>query len=105
MLVSITSCYYLNNRRIFYHQIFESPPKDLTNAILRVVPKTNLEEIREFIDSISEISDVRKTYLKRALGLRYNQILAPALRRSLGKHHTANVIKNEDQDDDLILEQ
>ena len=79
------SCYYMNNKKIYYHDIFASPPKALANAMLRIVPKVNMNEIYETINSTSGISDVRKEYLKNALDLRLNEIILPAMKR-IDKH-------------------
>ena len=80
---NITSCYYLNGKRVFYHEIFKDPPEDLAAAIWRVVPKIDMDKIHEIVDATPEMSDVRKQYLKAALALRYKEILQPALKRVL----------------------
>lgn len=76
-----TSCYSMNERRIFYHEIFKNSPADLAEAILRVVPKINMEEIHAIVDSVEAMSELRKDYLKQALTMRYEQILFPAWKR------------------------
>jgi len=78
---NITSCYYMNGKRIFYHEIFKNPPHDLQNAIKRTVPKIDLSKIGNIIDETPKISDIRKEYLKSAVLLRYEQILLPSFRR------------------------
>jgi hypothetical protein len=80
-----TSCYYIDGKRIFYHEIFSNPPNDLKKAILRTVSKINMNNVREIVDSTPQISDTRKTYLKQAMNLRYEQILTPALKRILSE--------------------
>jgi hypothetical protein len=80
---NLTSCYYMNGQRIRYHEIFKNPPDDLVNAIIRTVPKIDMAEISVIVDSTPHISDTRKDYLKQAMGLRYEQILAPALKRAI----------------------
>ncbi|MDR2545880.1 MAG: HipA domain-containing protein [Lachnospiraceae bacterium] len=82
---NLTSCYYMDGKKIFYHEIFKNPPYDLTKAIIRTVPKIDMAEISVIIDSTLCISDTRKEYLKQALDMRYEQILAPALRRALNE--------------------
>jgi len=79
----INSCYRMNGKRVFYHEIFKDPPEDLAAAIWRVVPKIDMDKIHEIVDATPEMSDVRKQYLKAALALRYKEILQPALKRVL----------------------
>ena len=78
---NVTSCYHMNGKRIFYHEIFKDPPEDLKNAIKRTVPKISFEEICTIIDSTPQMPDIRKKYLKKATQIRYTQILLPALKR------------------------
>lgn len=78
---NVTSCYSMQGKRIFYHEIFKRPPKDLVNAIQRTIPGIDMESVSDIVNSVSSISDTRKNYLIRAIGLRYREILVPALRR------------------------
>ena len=80
-----TSCYTMNGNRIFYHEIFRDPPPELSEAILRVAPRIDMEEIRNIVNSVEVMSDIRKEYLIKALDMRYEQILEPALNREVEK--------------------
>jgi len=75
------SCYYMNNKKVYYHDIFSTPPEVLVNAILRIFPRINMDEVYGIINSTPSISDVRKEYLKMALGLRFSEIIMPAMKR------------------------
>jgi len=75
------SCYYMNNKKVYYHEIFANPPEALASAILRIAPKIAMDKIYGIIDSTPCISDIRKEYLKKSLALRFNEIIAPALKR------------------------
>jgi hypothetical protein len=77
---NLTSCYYFKGKRIFYHEVYQNPPYYLAEATKRVVPNINIERIFTVIDT-TPISDIRKKYLKKALNLRYEKILIPALQR------------------------
>jgi len=77
------SCYYMNGKRIFYHEIFKKPPTELQEAIKRVVPRIDMEKICNIIDSTPHISNVRKEYLKKAVELRYKQIIVPSFKRCI----------------------
>ena len=78
-----TSCYHMNNKRVFYHEIFNDPPNDLKEAIKRIAPKINIAEIFSIIDTTPQMSDIRKEYLKKSVELRYTQMIQPALKRIL----------------------
>jgi hypothetical protein len=82
---NVMSCYYMNDKRIFYHEIFKDPPDDLREAIKRIVPKIDMEAIYTIIDTTPQMSDIRKEYLKKAVELRYTQIILPALKRIQAK--------------------
>jgi len=75
------SCYYMNNKKVYYHDIFTNPPEALADAILRIASKINMVEIHGIVDSTPCISDIRKEYLKKALDLRFNEIILPTLKR------------------------
>jgi hypothetical protein len=80
---NITSCYHINGKRIFYHEIFKNPPRELLEAIKRTVPKIDMKKIHAIVDSTAYISETRKKYLKQSLTIRYEQILSPALKRAI----------------------
>jgi len=106
---NLTSCYYMDDKRIFYHEIFKNPPDDLTAAILRTVPKIDMDRVKGIVDSTPQVSDTRREYLKKALGMRYEQILAPALKHALDEQNRAADIEPDywqidDDEDDEDLE-
>lgn len=78
---NVTSCYIMNRKRIFYHQIFKDPPLDLISAINRTIPNIDIYKIEDIINSTEMISDVRKEYLNKSINMRYKNILIPALER------------------------
>jgi len=80
---NVVSCYSMGGKRIFYHEIFKNPPIDLSDAIKRVTPKIDIDQIHELIDHTPEISEIRKNYIKKAIDMRYEQILLPALKMVL----------------------
>lgn len=46
---NITSCYSMNGKRIFYHEIFKNPPQRLAEAIKRVTPKIDIKKFAELL--------------------------------------------------------
>lgn len=80
---NVKSCYSMAGKRIFYHEIFKTPPPELAEAIKRTTPRIDMARIGQIVLSTEGISDIRKEYLIKSLTMRYEQILAPALKRTL----------------------
>jgi hypothetical protein len=80
---NVVSCYSMDGKRIFYHEIFKNPPIGLSEAIKRVTPRIDKAQIHDIVDTTPIISETRKEYLKKAIDIRYEQILLPALKRVL----------------------
>jgi len=80
---NVVSCYTIGGKKIFYHEIFKNPPNDLAEAIKRIVPRIDMEKICGIVDSTPVISETRKEYLKKALNMRYDQVILPALKKVL----------------------
>ena len=78
---NISSAYYYQGKRGFYHEIFKTPPNDLMQAVKRIVPRISIPEVEKIINSTPELSDVRREYLKKSLQTRYDRILLPALKK------------------------
>jgi hypothetical protein len=97
-----TSCYSMGGKRVFYHEVFMNPPKELANAIKRIVPRIDMEAIHSIVVGIPHMSDIRRNYLIKALDLRYGQILAPALKRVLRREKSQT---NEPEKKPSILAQ
>lgn len=81
---NICSVYRYHGKRVFYHEIFKTPPDDLHRSILEIVPKINLAapRIDALIDSTEEMTDISKVYMKKSLTMRLHQILLPALKKA-----------------------
>jgi hypothetical protein len=80
---NVHSCYFMGGKKIFYHEIFKTPPDDLKEAIKRTVPKVDMARIENIVLNTEGISETRKTYLNKSLAMRHDLILAPALKRIL----------------------
>jgi hypothetical protein len=87
---NVNSCYSMGGKKIFYHEIFKIPPDDLKDAINRTVPKIDIAQIKNIVLNTEGISEIRKTYLVKSMEMRYNMILAPALKREM-KHEQPEV--------------
>ena len=56
---------------------------DCTEALRRVFPCIDLGVVNGIIDSIPELSEIRKIFYKTMLHARYEKILAPAYERAV----------------------
>ena len=74
----IASVYTMNNKKIFYHEIFKNPPVDLKEAIKSIVPKIDIEKIKEIIASTEGLSKTQKEYYFKDILLRKEEILDKA---------------------------
>lgn len=78
---NVASVYSINGNKIFYNKIFQEPFDDLKQAVCRIVPKINMEDIKKIVNSVEGMSEIRKKYLCKALEYRYDNILQPALEK------------------------
>lgn len=72
---NIASVYTMNNKKIFYHEIFKNPPVDLKETIKRIVPKIDMEKIKKIIASTEGLSKTQKEYYFKDILLRKEEIL------------------------------
>ena len=47
-------------------------------AIGRIAPKINMDQINDFIDKVPYISELQKEFYKRYISARYEKIILPA---------------------------
>lgn len=72
---NLASVYKMNGQKIIYHEIFKNPPVDLKEAIKRIVPKIDMEKIKEIIASTEGLSKTQKEYYFKDILLRKEEIL------------------------------
>lgn len=72
---NIHSVFKYKGKRLTYKEFYNQNIKDLNDAVLKIVPKINLEEINKIIDETPFISDIRKTFLKESIKYRKEKIL------------------------------
>lgn len=84
-----TSQVKLHNEKSSYCEVIDSLEfEECNNALLRIFPKINLEEINSLIDSIDVISIVHKDFYKHMLKSRYEKILkGPYERECYRRYH------------------
>ncbi len=69
----------LNGRKINYYDFLTVQPSvDCQNALRRICPIVNMEQIGSFIDSVPYITDLQKKFYKKYISARYELILRPA---------------------------
>jgi len=65
----------------YYEFLVKKGTKKLDKAILRIVPKIDIEKIEQIVDDTPLLSDVRRNFLKKMLKARYEKIIIPARER------------------------
>lgn len=74
-----TSALKLNNVKINYYEfLMNTDNVDCKDAVERIVPRINIDEIKEFIDTVPYITDMQKEFYKTYITARYEKIIAPA---------------------------
>lgn len=74
-----TSALKLNNVKINYYEfLMNTDNVDCKDAVERIVPRINIDEIKEFIDTVPYITDMQKKFYKTYITARYEKIIAPA---------------------------
>lgn len=77
-----TSHIKLNGRKSSYFEVINSLEfEECNNALKRIYPKIDISEIDKLIDSIENITDLRKEFYKRMYFERYSRILRNAYDR------------------------
>lgn len=75
-----TSAVRQNGRKINYYDFLTSMDyKGCKEAVRRIVPRIDMEQIRAFVDEVPYISELQKEFYGRYIEARYNKILKPAL--------------------------
>lgn len=73
-----TSALKLNNVKINYYEfLMNTDNVDCKDAVERIVPRINIDEIKEFIDTVPYIKDMQKEFYKTYITARYEKIIAP----------------------------
>lgn len=79
-----TSAILINGKRINYHKTITSLEYDGCNdAIKRIVPLIDLQKINTLIDSVEQLSELQKEFLRKILKLRKELILDDAYNKLL----------------------
>ena len=92
-----TSAVKLNGRKINYYDFLsKAQNEDCNEALKRIVPKINMEEIGNLIYEIPYISDLQKEFYKQYLSARYELIIYPA-------YELVMVGKQAEQEDGQIM--
>ena len=75
-----TSALRQDGKKINYYDFLKSAEnEDCSEAVKRIVPRINMEEISAFIDDVPYITELQKAFYKRYINARYELILQPAL--------------------------
>lgn len=84
-----TSAIKLGGQKINYYDFLMSGEySDCNDAIKRIVPRIDMEQIEQFIDETSYISDLQKDFYKSYINARYAKIMIPAFEQAEGESLT-----------------
>lgn len=79
-----TSALRQDGKKINYYDFLTSSEnEDCSEAVKRIVPRIDIEEISAFIDDVPYITGLQKAFYKRYIKARYERILQPALEVAL----------------------
>ena len=74
-----TSAILINGKRANYYKVITSLEyKDCTEAVGRILPRINMEGINKLIDSVEQLTELQKDFLKNILRMRKEIILDKA---------------------------
>ena len=83
-----TSAILIDGKRANYYNLISSMKFDGCNdAIKRIVPKINLEEIYQLVDKVEPLNDLQKTFLKKILTLRKENILDSTFKNLINQNN------------------
>lgn len=95
-----TSAIKQNGKKINYYDFLSSRKNaDCNKALLRIVPRIDLNRISEFIDSIQYTSDLQKKFYKKYITARLDKIIIPVYREVL-VNGISNADLNEEPSED-----
>ena len=76
-----TSAILIEGKRANYYKVITSLQyTDCTKAVKRILPRIDLDKINELIDSIEQLTDLQKEFLKKILKMRKELILDVSLK-------------------------
>lgn len=78
---NVKTAFFLKKKRVLYSEIFKNPPKDLKKAILRIVPKINMELITDIIFSTPGLSETDATFILEDIKIRKDLIIDKAFEK------------------------
>ena len=80
-----TSQIKLDGRKSSYHDVISSLRfPECNDALIRICPRIDLDNIHELIDRIESISEIHKEFYMHMISCRYNMILLESFERLMG---------------------
>lgn len=68
----------LQNVKEYYDFLLAAEYKECNEALLRIVPKIDIEEINAFVDNVPYISKLQRKFYKTYIYARYERIIMSA---------------------------
>ena len=94
-----TSAIKYNGKKINYYDFLtHCDIEDCYKAIMRIAPRIDMRHIKEFINSISYLSELQKEFYTEYIDSRYEKIIVPAYEHTLELRHSQVEKLSEDVD-------
>lgn len=82
-----TSAIKQNGRKINYYDFLNSGKnEDCNDALARIVPRINMEQLVHFIDQVEGITELQKKFYKHYISARFDLIIRPAYKMTMMNH-------------------
>lgn len=82
---NVFSAFRRDGKKILFSEEIKNPTELLSQAIINIVPKIDLNQIDKIIYSTEGMSSVHKEYMSQSIELRYATILQPAYKKEYKK--------------------
>ena len=79
------SAFRRDGKKILFSEEIKNPTELLSQAIINIVPKIDLDQIDKIIYNTDGMSSVHKEYMSQSIELRYTTILQPAYKKEYKK--------------------
>lgn len=74
-----------------YKMIQDKKGEDLNQAVLRIVPRIDMNKINAIIDDVPCLGDVSKQFYKRIIQIRYESVLLPTYEQLMNIQRNAEI--------------
>ena len=81
-----TSAIHEHGRKIRYYDfLMKGDYRECTEALLEIVPRIKIEDIKRFIENVPYLSDLQRAFYQKYIEARFNKLLLPAFVQAGGQ--------------------